>query len=123
MGGVGRSLPVPRRGEIWDIDFAPVVGHEQGGRRPGLIVSVDPFNTGPSTLSFALPMTRTDRGVPAHVPIVPPEGGLGTRSFILCDALRSISRQRLIGPRGRVNPDTPAEDDRWFRLLLDLPAA
>lgn len=69
------SLPAPRRGEVWDIDFDPIVGHEQGGRRPGLIVSVDPFNAGPSTLVFAVPMTRTDRGVPAHVPVSPPKAG------------------------------------------------
>lgn len=122
MGGVRRPLPAPRRGEVWDIDFDPVVGHEQGGRRPGLIVSVDPFNAGPSTLAFAIPMTRTDRGVPAHVPVAPPEGGLGTRSFILCDALRSISRQRLVRPRGQVAPDTMRAVDYWLRVLLNLPS-
>lgn len=121
MGGVSRPLPMPRLGEVWDIDFDPVVGHEQGGRRPGLIVSVDPFNAGPSTLAFAIPMTRQGRGVPAHIPVVPPEGGLDTRSFVLCDALRSISRQRLVRPRGQVAPMTLSAVDYWLRILLDLP--
>jgi mRNA interferase MazF len=96
---------------VWDIDFDPVVGHEQGGLRPSPIVSVNSFNAGPSTLAFTVPMTRTDRGVPAHVPIATPEGGLGARSFNLCDALRSISRQRLVRPRGQVSPGTLAAVD------------
>lgn len=121
MGSVTAPLPLPRRGEIWDIDFDPIVGHEQGGRRPGLIVSVDPFNAGPSTLVFAVPLTRTDRGVPAHVPVSPPEGGLGARSLILCDALRSISRQRLVRHRGQVAPATLTAVEYWLRVLLGLP--
>jgi len=121
VGRVTAFLPAPRRGEVWDIDFDPTVGHEQGGRRPGLIVSVDPFNAGPSTLVFAAPMTRTDRGVPAHVPVVPPEGGVSARSLILCDALRSISRQRLVRRRGQVAPATLTAVESWLRLLLRLP--
>ena len=113
--------PTPRRGEVWDIDFDPVVGHEQGGRRPGLIVSVDAFNAGPSQLVFAIPITRTQRRVRAHVPVAPPEGRLSAPSVILCDALRSISRQRLRRRRGQVGPTTLTAVDYRLRVLLDLP--
>ncbi|WP_322496236.1 type II toxin-antitoxin system PemK/MazF family toxin [Chloroflexus sp.] len=48
--------------------------------------------------NFVLPLTRTDRRIPLHIPIDPPEGGVVARSFILCDAIRSIAKDRL-GPR------------------------
>jgi mRNA interferase MazF len=68
-----------------------------------------------------LPITRIDRFNPLHVPIEPPDGGVRERSFILCDALRSISAVRL-GPRpwGRVSVRTMAEVEDRLRILLDL---
>lgn len=66
----------PNRGEIWLADLNPIRGHEQTGRRPVLIVSTDAFNHGPADLVFVLPLTRTDRGIPIHVPVNPPEGAL-----------------------------------------------
>jgi mRNA-degrading endonuclease toxin of MazEF toxin-antitoxin module len=49
---------LPRRGELWLAALDPVVGREQGGRRPVLIVSTDPVNTGPSRLSWPCPSRR-----------------------------------------------------------------
>jgi mRNA interferase MazF len=121
MDRVAATLPVSRRGEVWDIDFDPVVGHERGGRRPGLVVSVDSFNAGPSQLVFAIPITRTHRQVRAHVPVAPPEGGLSAPCVILCDAMRSLSRQRLHRRRGRVEPATMAAVEYRLRVLLALP--
>ena len=80
---------LPSRGEIWLADLDPTRGHEQAGTRPVMIVSSDMLNHGPARLVFVAPLTRTDRGIPFHVPINPPEGGVRTRSFILCDAVRS----------------------------------
>ncbi len=111
----------PSRGEIWDADLSPTRGHEQAGTRPVLIVSTDAFNHGPAGLVFVLPLTRTDHRIPLHVAVDPPEGGLTARSFILCDAIRSISKERL-GPRpwGVVTPQTMARIEDCLRLLLDL---
>jgi mRNA interferase MazF len=47
----------PLRGEIWLCDFEPVRGHEQGLRRPALVVSTDIFNKGPADLLIVLPLT------------------------------------------------------------------
>ena len=112
---------LPSRGEIWLADLSPTRGHEQAGERPVLIISTDAFNHGPARLVFALPLTRTDRRIPIHIPIDPPEGGLSARSFILCDALRSISTDRL-GPQawGRVSPQTMHTVENILRLLMDL---
>ena len=95
------SAPSPQRGEVWLADLDPTFGHEQGGRRPVLVVSVDPFNAGLSGLVVVLPITSRVRPLPLHVPVNPPEGGLRQPSAILCDAIRSIDRRRLIDLWGR----------------------
>lgn len=114
-------MALPHRGEIWWADLDPTKGHEQGGRRPVLIVSTTYFNQGPADLVFAVPLTRTDRGVPIHVAIQPPEGGVLARSFILCDALRSISKDRLgEAPLGTVSSRTMQRVEAILRLLMQL---
>lgn len=113
--------PEPTRGEIWLADLSPIRGHEQAGTRPVLIISTDLFNQGPAGLVFALPLTRTDRRIPAHIPIDPPEGGVASRSLILCDALRSISKDRLRGrPWGVVSTPTLRRVEETLRFLLEL---
>jgi hypothetical protein len=64
----------------------------------GLVISTNSFNHGPAGLVFVLPLTRTDRRIPIHAPLDPPEAGVSARSYILCDALRSIAKDRF-GPR------------------------
>src|SRR5438309_8857550 len=96
------SVSLPQRGEVWLADLDPTFGHEQGGRRPVLVVSVDPFNAGPSGLVVVLPITSRVRPLPLYVPVSPPEGGLRMPSAILCDAARSIDRRRLIDCWGQV---------------------
>lgn len=73
----------------------PIVGREQGGRRPVLIVSSDQFNTLPHNLCIAVPLTRTNRHIPTHVEITAGEAGLQADSVIMCDQIRSISIERL----------------------------
>jgi mRNA interferase MazF len=112
---------LPNRGEIWLADLNPIRGHEQAGTRPVLIISTNTFNHGPASLVFVLPLTRTDRYIPIHVPLDPPEGGVSTRSYILCDALRSIAKDRL-GPRpwGNVSAATLRKVEDNLRILLEL---
>ena len=88
----------PNRGEIWLADLSPARGYEHAGARPVLIISTNIFNHGPADLVFVLPLTCTDRRIPMHEPIDPPEGGIAARSYIVCDALRTIAKDRL-GPR------------------------
>ncbi|MEO0378442.1 MAG: type II toxin-antitoxin system PemK/MazF family toxin [Cyanobacteria bacterium P01_A01_bin.17] len=111
----------PSRGEIWAANLSPTRGHEQAGYRPVLIVSTNLFNQGPASLVFSLPLTRTDRDIPFHIPIDPPEGGLKSRSFVLCDAIRSISKERLNPePWGRVSAATLEKVEDCLRILLEL---
>ena len=110
----------PQRGEIWLADLALTRGHEQSGQWPVLVLSEDLFNQGLAGLVVVLPLTSTDRGVPLHVPIHPPEGGLKNPSVILCDAIRSIAKERLLKPWGAISTTTlEAVEDR-LRTLLRL---
>ncbi|HZV05272.1 MAG TPA: type II toxin-antitoxin system PemK/MazF family toxin [Gemmataceae bacterium] len=112
------SVPSPQRSEVWLADLDPTFGHEQGGSRPVLIVSVDSFNAGLSGLAVVLPITSSIRLLPLHIPVNPPEGGLRRPSVILCDAIRSIDRRRLIDLWGSLNVATLAiVEDRLRRLL------
>lgn len=89
-------MAAPRQGEIWLVDLNPVRGHEQAGRRPAVVVSVDKFNHGLSGLAIVVPITGTDRGQPLHVRVDPPEGGLRKTSFAKPEDVRSISQERLV---------------------------
>ncbi len=97
-----RKLPEPRMGDVWDVNFDPTVGREQGGVRPAIVVSNDAFNRAPHELCMVVPVTGTDRRVRLHLPIASPESGLTKQSFALCDQTRSASLRRLLRRRGRV---------------------
>ena len=111
----------PNRGEIWVANLDPTKGHEQAGTRPVVIVSSNIFNHGPATLVIVVPLTRTDRHLPYHVEVNPPEGGVRDRSFIMCEAVRSITKDRLIGsPWGTVTPQTVAKVIDIIATLLEV---
>ena len=111
----------PRVGDVWDVEFDPVVGHEQGGRRPALIISNDEFNDTPHGLCIVAPFTTTDRGVRAHVRVEPPEGGLARRSVIMPEQAKSASVLRVWKFRGRVSPDTLVQVQKAVGLFIDRP--
>jgi len=110
----------PSRGEVWLADLDPTRDREQAGRRPILVVSDDLFNGGPADLVIALPVTSTLRGIPSHVRLAPPEGGLPNESAVLCEAIRSLSKGRLIARWGAVSAGTMRVIDDTLRILLRL---
>ena len=110
----------PSRGEIWLVDLNPACGHEQAGRRPALVVSIDDFNHGPAGLVIIIPITTKDKGIPLHVGVFPPEGGLNEQSFIKCEDVRSVAKERLVKCIGRVEEGTLAEVEDRLRILLGL---
>jgi mRNA interferase MazF len=101
-------------------DLDPTRGHEQSGRRPALIVSVDLFNEGPAELVIVLPITSRSKGIRSHVEIQPPEGGLSLISYIKCEDIRSISKERLVQRTGAVSDGILTQVDARLRNLLNL---
>ncbi len=110
----------PARGEIWLVNLNPARGHEQAGVRPGLVVSVDLFNHGPAGLVVLVPLTSVRKGIPFHIEIRPPEGGVRVNSFIKCEDVRSIAKQRISRRLGAVTPSTMAVVEDRLRILLSL---
>jgi mRNA interferase MazF len=110
----------PARGDVWMVNLDPTIGHEQAGSRPALIVSDDAFNASPIDLVVVVPITGTLRGIPTHIPIDPPEGGLVKRSVVLSEQPRTISKQRLIRRLGTVTLPTMRRVEECLRLVLAL---
>ena len=110
----------PSRGEVWEVDFGRPRGHEQGGRRPALVVSADRLNRGPAGLTIVVPMTTQAKGIRFHVEVEPPEGGLRERSFVKPEDVRSVSLDRLGRRIGAVSAGTLATVESRLRVLLDV---
>jgi mRNA interferase MazF len=77
---------IPDRGDIVWINFDPKAGHEQGGRRPAVVLSPKSYNR-PAGLALLCPVTSRAKGYPFEVPL--PEGGPVT-GVVLADQLRSL---------------------------------
>jgi mRNA interferase MazF len=110
----------PRRGEVWLVNLAPTVGHEQTGRRPAVVISEDIFNSGPAGLVILLPITSRLRSIPSQVPLSPPDGGLDRESAVLCEAIRSVSHRRLVRRLGPVSAARLRLVEDALRILLRL---
>ena len=110
----------PSRGEVWTVTLDSTRGREQAGKRPALILSVDPFNHGPADPVVVLPIASKAKGIPFHVPVKVPEGGLRIESFVECEDIRSISKERLIQKLGAVGTKTMDAVEYRLRVLLGL---
>lgn len=111
---------VPLRGEIWVADWDPIRGHEQGGLRPCLIVSADPFNRSRAGLAIGIPLTTVQRQVISHVPLAPPEGGVRRPSFIICEQIRTLSHERFDQRWGRVSAQTMQAVEVQLRRIVGI---
>ena len=88
---------LPDRGHVLWISLSPTLGHEQGGRRPVLVLSPALYNRR-SGLLLACPITGRAKGYPFEIPIPP---GLAVGGVILADHLRSLDwNARTVDPIG-----------------------
>ena len=110
---------VPHQGEVWWVDLDPVRGHEQGLRRPALVLSVDEFNQLAHGLIWIVPITTRLQRHGFAVALEPPEGGLPKPSVALCHQLRTVSIDRLDQQLGTVSAATLYQVRRRVRLILD----
>jgi mRNA interferase MazF len=116
----------PALGDVWMVNLGPPggpggpIGHEQGGRRPALVVSANALNTSAASLVVVVPLTTRFRDIPTHVAITPPDGNLATVSYVLCEQVRAISVQRLGRYVGTISPAVLERVQHVVRLLLAL---
>jgi mRNA interferase MazF len=95
-------------GDVLLADLNPVAGHEQGGRRPVLVLSGPSYNELYNEQLIVAAITSRQRGLPFHVP-VGADCGLRTPSSVQSESVRAISVQGVIGQLGRARPETVAE--------------
>jgi mRNA interferase MazF len=105
---------VIHRGDVLVADLRPILGHEQGGRRPVLVLSTDVYNSWPIDMLFVAPITSVRRGLEHHVSIGE-DAGLRGPSFVMPEYTRAISVQRVSGPAlGSAQPSLVEAVQRWL---------
>jgi mRNA interferase MazF len=109
-----------RTGEIWLAELDPVVGHEQGGRRPVVVISSDGMNKLPIRMAIVVPLTGRDRGLVTQPRVASPGTGLSRPSFARPEDVRAIDTARLRRQLGQVAAEELAEIRKVLRYFLDL---
>lgn len=85
-----------KRGEIYYADLSPVVGSEQGGVRPVLIVQNDVGNKfSPTVIAAAITSQKDKNALPTHIEVDAGNCGLAKDSVVLLEQVRTIDKRRL----------------------------
>lgn len=85
-----------RRGDIYYADLSPVIGSEQGGIRPVLIVQNDVGNKySPTVIAAAITSKKFKTQLPTHISVQADECGLAKDSIVLLEQVRTLDKQRL----------------------------
>lgn len=96
---------VIKRGDMFYADLSPVVGSEQGGIRPVLIVQNDTGNKYSPTVIAAAITSQIGNKLPTHIEIDSKEVGLKTDSIVLAEQIRTIDKSRLKEKIGHIDDE------------------
>ena len=92
-----------KRGDIYYADLSPVVGSEQGGVRPVLIIQNDVGNRySPTVIAAAITSRQDKTKLPTHIPIEARDCGLQKDSVVLLEQVRTLDKRRLREKMGSV---------------------
>lgn len=110
-----------KRGDVFYADLSPVVGSEQGGIRPVLVIQNDIGNKYSPTIIVAAITSQINKAkLPTHVEISAPEYGLPKDSVVLLEQVRTIDKKRLREKIGRFNDEMMAKVDECLKISLGL---
>lgn len=107
-----------KRGEIYCADLSHVIGSEQGGNRPVLILSNDVGNEFSKTVIIACLTSKRKKILPTHVTIR--EQDIYEESTVLLEQIRTIDKQRISKYICTLSDDTMKQIDDALRISLDL---
>ncbi|SDK96107.1 mRNA interferase MazF [Natronincola ferrireducens] len=112
---------VVKRGDIYYADLSPVIGSEQGGVRPVLIVQNDIGNRySPTVIVTAITSQINKAKLPTHVEIVASEYGLTKDSVILLEQVRTIDKRRLEEKIGHLDEEMMMKVNEALLISLGL---
>ncbi len=112
---------VVKRGDIFYADLSPVVGSEQGGTRPVLVVQNDVGNKfSPTVIISAITSKINKAKLPTHIEISAEEYGLSKDSVILLEQIRTIDKKRLREKIGRLDDELMEEVDKALSISFGL---
>lgn len=110
-----------KRGDIYYADLSPVVGSEQGGIRPVLIVQNDVGNRySPTVIAAAITSRMGKTKLPTHIDIYADRVGLARDSVVLLEQVRTIDKQRLGEKMGHLDVETMNAVDDAISISLGL---
>ena len=97
---------IVKRGDIYYADLSPVIGSEQGGIRPVLVVQNDVGNKySPTVIAAAITSQINKAKLPTHIEVDAQSYGLSKDSVILLEQVRTIDKKRLKEKIGRIDPE------------------
>ena len=109
------------RGEVFYADLSPVVGSEQGGVRPVLIVQNEIGNRHSPTVIAAAITSRLDKArLPTHINIRAADTGLAKDSVVLLEQIRTLDKRRLRERMGRVDGELMEKIDAAIAVSFGL---
>ena len=110
-----------KRGDIFYADLSPVVGSEQGGTRPVLIVQNDTGNKHSPTVIAAAITSQTGKArLPTHISITGHDAGLTKDSVVLLEQVRTIDKRRLREHMGHVDEAVMNQVDSAIAVSFGL---
>ena len=110
-----------KRGDIFYADLSPVIGSEQGGLRPVLIVQNDVGNKhSPTVIAAAITSKLGKTKLPTHIDIPGVETGLTKDSVILLEQMRTIDKKRLKEKMGHLDDGTMSHVHNAIQVSLGL---
>ena len=111
-----------KRGDIFYADLSPVVGSEQGGIRPVLIVQNDTGNKHSPTVIAAAITSQTGKArLPTHISLAGHDVGLYKDSVVLLEQIRTIDKRRLREHMGHLDDSQMAQVDDAIAVSFGLP--
>lgn len=114
-------MSMVKRGDIYFADLSPVVGSEQGGMRPVLIVQNDTGNKHSPTVIAAAITSQTGKArLPTHIELNANSVGLSRSSVILLEQIRTIDKSRLRERMGRLDEATMTAVDNALAVSFGL---
>ena len=110
-----------KRGDIYYADLSPVVGSEQGGLRPVLIIQNDVGNKySPTVIAAAITSRMSKTNVPTHIDVYAERAGLSRDSIVLLEQLRTLDKRRLREKLGHLDEQMMGEIDTAIAVSLGL---